>query len=83
MEVIPTISTVSSVAFIGLVIIAITQATRILFPKISGALTIIVAMLVGVAASLWGVSVGVEPISIAQGITIALGAVGVHTLTAN
>ena len=75
-----TLSTVSSVAFIGLVIIALTQVVKLLWPKVSGALTIVVAMLVGVLVSLFGVSIGVAPVSIAQGITIALGAVGVHTL---
>jgi hypothetical protein len=70
---------VDSVIFIGLVIIAVTQAVKIVVPKISGAITIIIAVLVGVAVALLDTHIGVADVTVAQGIMIALAAVGFHT----
>jgi hypothetical protein len=70
---------VDSVVFIGLVIIAVTQAVKIVVPKINGAVTIIVAVLVGAAVALLDTHIGVADVTVAQGVMIALAAVGVHT----
>lgn len=71
---------VDSAVFIGAIIIAITEAIKMLAPKVSGALTIIVAVLVGITVALLGPAIGIVQISVAQGILTALAAVGVHTV---
>lgn len=65
--------------FIGAVIIAATQFVKFLAPNISGALTIAVAVAVGILVALVDTEIGVVDLSVAQGIMIALAAVGVHT----
>lgn len=70
---------IDSALFIGAVIIAITQAVKFVVPKVSGAVTIGVAVLVGILVSLLDTNIGVVDISVAQGVMIALAAVGVHT----
>lgn len=65
--------------FIGAIIIAITQCIKLLAPKVNGAVTIIVAVIVGILVALLDKQIGVVDITVAQGILIALGAVGVHT----
>ena len=69
-----------STVFIGALVIAITQAIKIVVPKVSGAVTIIVALLVGVLVALLHGSLGLLDISVSQGILIALASVGVHTV---
>lgn len=68
---------VDSALFIGAVIAGITQFVKLIAPKVNGALTIAVAALVGVLVALLDTEVGVVDITVAQGIMIALGAVGV------
>lgn len=70
---------IEATLFIGLVIIAATQLCKYLVPRISGATTIAVACAVGVIVAVFDTSIGVQDISIAQGILIGLAAVGVHT----
>lgn len=73
---------IDSVVFIGALIIAVTQAIKIVVPQVSGAVTIIVALLIGVLVALLDTSIGLVNISVAQGILIALASVGVHTTAA-
>ena len=68
-----------SVILIGAVIIAITQAVKFLAPNIHGAVTIGVAVLVGVLVAFIDTEIGVVDITVAQGIVTALAAVGVHS----
>lgn len=74
---------VEGVLFIGAVIIAATQFVKYVaeaFKKtVNGAVTILVAVLVGVVVALLDKEIGVTDVSVAQGIMIALAAVGVHT----
>lgn len=72
-----------SAVFIGAIIIAITQAIKYLAPNVSGIITMFVALVVGAVVALLSTSIGVEHISVAQGILTALAAVGVHTVAAN
>ncbi len=65
--------------FIGAAIIAVTQFLKFLEPKVSGAVTIIVAVLVGVLVGLVDKHVGIVDMTVAQDVLIALAAVGVHT----
>lgn len=71
-----------AIFFIGLVIIAITQAIKYVAPKLNGAVTIVVAVLVGIVVALVDGLIGVTDISIAEGVVAGLTAVGITT-TAN
>ena len=66
--------------FIGAAIIGITEFIKTISPKVSGALTIVVAVVVGLVVALIDTQIGVQDISIAQGIMTALGSVGVVTV---
>jgi type III secretory pathway component EscS len=70
---------IEATIFIGAAIIAVTQFIKFLVPTINGAATIAVACAVGVLVALLDTSIGVQDITIAQGIMIALAAVGAHT----
>lgn len=70
---------VDSVVFIGAIIIAVTQAVKFVWPQVNGAVTIIIAILVGVVVALLDSHIGIADITVAQGVMIALAAVGVHT----
>ena len=74
---------VDSYVFIGAIIIAITQAIKYVAPKVSGLITMVVAVLVGLVVALLSTPIGLGHISVAQGILTALAAVGVHTVAAN
>lgn len=69
-----------AIFFIGLVIIAITQFLKLLIPKMNGAVTIVVAIVVGVVVALVDGFIGVTDISIAQGVVAGLTAVGISTV---
>lgn len=70
---------VESTIFIGAIIIAVTQAVRLLVPKVNGAVTILVAILVGILVALVDKEIGVFDVTVAQGIMIALASVGTVT----
>lgn len=70
---------IDSVVFIGAGIIAVTQAIKFVAPKVNGAVTILVAVLVGILVALLDTNIGIADITVAQGILTALAAVGVHT----
>lgn len=70
---------VESAAFIGAVIIAITQVVKYLAPRVNGAITILIAVLVGAVVGLIDHLIGVSDVSVAQGVMIALAAVGTVT----
>ena len=71
---------VSTIAFIGLAIIAVTQAVKYVAPKVNGAVTIGVAVLIGVLVALLDQFIGLTDISVAEGILAALSASGVVTV---
>lgn len=73
---------IDSALFIGACIIAVTQAIKFVVPGISGAITIILAAVLGGLTGAFDVHIGVVDITVAQGILIALSAVGVHTTVA-
>lgn len=62
------------------VVIAVTQLVKILVPKVVDAWIIAVAILVGIVIALIDTHIGVVDITVAQGVIIGLGAVGVHTV---
>lgn len=71
---------IDSTVFIGAVIIAATQAVKYVAPKVNGVVTIIVAALIGALVGLIDTNIGVVNVSVAQGVMIALAAVGVTTV---
>jgi hypothetical protein len=75
--------TVQGAIFIGAAIIAITQMIKYIAPKVNGAVTIFVAVCVGIIVAAIDTNIGVSNLTIAQGIMTALAAVGVHTTVTN
>lgn len=73
---------VDAIVFIPLIIIAITQMVKMVFPQITGFLTILVAFAVGIVVALVDRSIGVTDITIAQGLVYALGAIGITAVAA-
>lgn len=71
---------IEGVVFIGAVIIAITQAIKMLVPQVNGAVTIGVSALVGVLVALVDQQIGVTDLSIAAGLMAGLSASGVVTV---
>jgi len=71
---------IDSVVFIGALIVAITQAIKYVALAVSGAITIIVAMVVGLFVAVFAHALGVDPITPAQGILTGLASAGVHTV---
>ncbi len=67
-------------AFIGLVIISITQMVKMALPRVTGWITILVAFVVGVLVAVFDAHIGLADITIAQGIQSALAAIGGTTL---
>ena len=68
--------------FLSVVIIALTQMVKMALPeRVTGFITILIALVMGVIASLLADLLGLAPTSIAEGIVAALGAVGITTAT--
>ena len=68
---------VNAILFIGTLIAGITQFVKSVFPTVNGAYTIIVALIIGVLVAVVDTQIGVPDVTIAQGLMIAFGAVGV------
>lgn len=69
-----------AVLFLSVVIIALTQVVKMALPeRVVGWITIIIALVVGVVASLFANWLGLLPTSPAEGIVAALGAIGITT----
>lgn len=66
--------------FIGLLIVAFTQMLKMAMPQISGFVTIIIALVVGVVVAIVDEAIGVIDVSIAEGVVAAFQAVGMSTL---
>lgn len=73
---------VEATIFIPLLIIAVTQMVKMAFPQVTGFLTIGVAFVVGVVVALVDKQIGVVDVTIAQGLVLALGAVGITAIAA-
>lgn len=71
---------VQATIFIPLLIIAVTQIVKMFVPAVNGAITILVALALGVVVALVDTHIGVADINIAQGVVLALGAVGITVL---
>jgi len=73
---------VDATILIGLLIVAVTQLIKAEVPVVQGRITVAVALLVGVVVAIADTRIGVTDISVAQGLVIALGAVGGTVLAA-
>lgn len=63
--------------FVPFLILAITQVIKMFVPKVNGAWTIIVALVVGVIVAVVDTHIGVKDFSVAQGLLFAGEAVGI------
>jgi len=70
---------IEATLFIGTVIAGVTQAVKVALPRVNGGLTILVAILTGIIVAVVDTTIGVVDITIANGILIALGTVGVFS----
>jgi hypothetical protein len=73
-------NTVPAAILIPLLIVAIVQIIKMFVPKVNGAVTVVVALIVGAVIALLDTHIGVGDITVAQGIVLGLGAVGVTVL---
>lgn len=71
---------VEATLFVPLMIVAVTQIVKMILPNVKGWLTIIVAIVLGVVVAMLDTHIGVTDITIAQGIVLALEAIGVTVL---
>lgn len=69
-----------AILFLSVVIVALTQLVKMALPEhVHGWITIIVALVMGVVASLFAEWFGLVPTTPAEGIVAALGAIGIST----
>lgn len=71
---------VEAAVFIPLAIIAATQAIKYVLPHVNGAVTIAVAVLLGVVLALVDNEIGVTDVTVAQGVMRGLESVGIVTV---
>lgn len=71
--------TVQASLFIPLLIVAVVQLVKMALPTVKGWFTVIVALVVGIVVALIDTNIGVQNITVAQGIVYALGAIGITT----
>lgn len=72
--------TIGTAAFIGLIVIALTQQIKFVSAQVTGLVTFAVAIGIGALIGAVDTSIGLPNITIAVGIWTAVGAVGAHTL---
>ena len=69
-----------AVLFLSVVVIALTQLVKMALPQqVQGWITIIIALVIGVLASIFANWLGLLPTTPAEGIIAALGAIGITT----
>ena len=68
----------NSIIFLSVVIIALTQMVKMALPeRVYGWITILIALVVGVLAAVFAPVLGLEHMTIADGVAAALGAIGI------
>lgn len=73
---------VEATLFIPLIIVAITQMIKMALPQVTGFVTILVALVVGVVISVVDTSIGVRDVTVAGGLVLALGSIGITAIAA-
>jgi len=71
---------IEAAIFIPFLIIAITQVVKMALPQVTGFVTILIALIAGVLVALLDTSIGVQDVTIAQGLMLAGSAVGISAL---
>lgn len=74
---------IEGTVFIGAAIIAATQFVKFIAPQVNGAVTIAIAVVMGVVVALVDKEIGVVDITIAQGVMAGLASSGTITLARN
>lgn len=67
---------VEGVVFIGAVVVAVVDAIKALVPQVTGAVTVLVAGLIGAILSVFDVHIGLEDLTVAAGVMAGLAAAG-------
>lgn len=73
--------TVPAIVFIPLLIIAVTQMIKMASPVVRGWVTIGVALILGAISAIVDTHIGVQDVTVAQGIVLGLGAIGITVAT--
>lgn len=71
---------IDATILIPLLIIAVTQMVKMALPQVTGFITILIALVIGVLVAVLDVPMGIADITIAQGLYYGLGAVGITAL---
>lgn len=71
---------IEAAIFIPFVIVAVTQVVKMALPQVTGYVTVLLALALGVVVALVDTSIGVENVSVAQGLVLAGSAVGISAL---
>lgn len=71
---------VDAIIFVPLIVVAVTQMLKMAIPAVTGWVTILVALCVGIVVAVLDTSIGVTDITIAQGIVASLEAIGISAL---
>lgn len=71
---------IGTAAFIGLIVIALTQQIKFVSAQVTGLVTFIVAIVIGGVIGAMDTSIGLPDVTVAVGIWTAVSAVGAHTL---
>lgn len=71
---------IEAAVFIPFLIIAVTQVVKMALPQVTGFVTILIALVVGLVVALVDTGIGVQDISVAQGLLLAGSAIGISTL---
>ena len=71
---------IEAAIFIPFLIVAITQVVKMALPQVTGFVTILVALVAGLVVALIDTGIGVQDVSIAQGLMLAGSAVGISAL---
>jgi uncharacterized membrane protein YczE len=75
--------TIGTAAFIGLIVIALTQQIKFVSAQVTGLVTFIVAILIGLIIGAVDRFIGLPDVTVGFAIWTAVGAVGAHTLAAS
>lgn len=67
--------------FIALIIVALVEMVKMALPRVTGWITILIALVVGILVAVFSVPLGVVHITIAQGVVDALSAIGISALS--
>lgn len=71
---------IEAAIFIPFLIVAVTQMVKMALPQVTGFVTIVIAFVVGFVVAIVDTHIGVQDVTIAQGLVLAGSAVGISAL---